>query len=282
MAEEIKKALEKDSDAKEKINEKEVQGAKAEAEINEEMKTKEQIEETEKEDKNKEKVVEAPRRRRRKTQEEITAEQVAAWKPVTKLGKMVREKKITNIDEILNKEIKILESEIVDSLIKVDHDLLFAGQSKGKFGGGKRRAWRQAQKKTKEGNKITFSALVIVGDKNGHVGVGFGKAGETLPAREKALRKAKLNIMKVKRGSGSFEGSSTEPHSIPFKVEGKCGSCKIKLIPAPQGTGLVIGNEGKKILKLAGIQDIYSQFKGQSRTTLNYAKAIIDALGKLK
>ena len=80
------------------------------------------------------------------------------------------------------------------------------------------------------------------------VGVGFGKARETLPAREKALKKAKLNIVKVKRGSGSFEGSCAEPHSIPFRVEGKCGSCQIKLLPAPQGTGLVIGNEGKKIL----------------------------------
>ena len=227
-------------------------------------------------------IEEAPRRRGRKTQEEIVAEQVASWKPKTKLGQLVKEKKITDIDEILNKKMRILEPEIVDSLVKVESDLLFAGQSKGKFGGGKRRAWRQSQKKTKEGNKVTFSALAIVGDKKGHIGIGFGKAGETLPAREKALRKAKLNIVKIKRGSGSFEGSSAEPHSIPFRVEGKCGSCKIKLLPAPQGTGLVIGNEGKKILKLAGIKDIYSQFKGQSRTTINYAKAIMDALGKLK
>src|SRR3989304_2420325 len=58
--------------------------------------------------------------------------------------------------------------------------------------------------------------------------------------------KTKLGKM-VKRGSGSFEGSSNELHSIPFKVEGKCGSVKMILMPAPQGTGLVIGKEGRKI-----------------------------------
>lgn len=205
-----------------------------------------------------------------------------SWVPKTKLGEIVKSGKIKDIDEILDKNLKILEPEIVDSLIRVESDLLFAGQSKGKFGGGKRRAWRQSQKKTKEGNIITFSALAIVGDKNGHVGLGIGKAKETLPAREKAFRKAKLNLIKIKRGSGSFEGSSNELHSIPYKVEGKCGSCKIVLIPAPLGTGLVIGDEGKKILKLAGIKDIYSRSWGQTRTTINYGRAIMQALSKLK
>ncbi len=221
-------------------------------------------------------------RRPRKTTEELLAEHLGSWKPKTKLGREVRNEKIKNLDEILDKELKILEPEIVDTLVKLETELLFAGQSKGKFGGGKRRAWRQAQKKTKEGNIVTFSALVVVGDKNGHLGVGFGKAKETLPAREKAIRKAKMNIFKIKRGSGSFDGSSTELHSIPYKVKGKCASCHIKLMPAPQGTGLVIGDEGKKILRLAGVEDIYSNSKGQSRTTLNYTKAIIDALEKLK
>lgn len=220
--------------------------------------------------------------RKRKTPEELLKEHLAGWKPETKLGKEVRAGKIKNIDEILDKNIKILEPEVVDTLLNLESDLLFVGQSKGKFGGGKRRAWRQSQKKTKEGNVVTFSAFAVIGDRKGHIGLGFGKAKETLPAREKALRKAKLNIMKIKRGSGSFEGKSTEPHSIPFKVEGKCGSVKMKLIPAPQGTGLVIGDEGKKILKLAGIKDIYSKSFGQTGTTINYGKAIIYALEKLK
>lgn len=220
--------------------------------------------------------------RRQKRSDDAAEEHLSSWAPKTKLGLIVKEGKIKSLDEILDKNMKILEPEIVDSLTKIESDLLFVGQSKGKFGGGKRRAWRQTQKKTKEGNIVTFSAFVVVGDKNGHVGIGIGKAKETLPAREKALRKAKLEIKKIKRGSGSFEGSSAEPHSIPFKVEGKCGSCKIVLIPAPQGTGLVIGNEGKKILRLAGIKDIYSRSWGQTGTTINYAKAIMQALEKLK
>jgi len=203
-----------------------------------------------------------------------------SWAPKTQLGKEVKSNKIKEIDEILAGRRKILEPEIVDNLINVESDLLLVGQSKGKFGGGKRRAWRQTQKKTMEGNVLTFSSMAVIGDKNGHVGIGLGKSKETLPSREKAKRSAKLNIIKVIRGCGHFDCACSEPHSIPFSVEGRCGSVRIKLIPAPQGTGLVIGDECKKILRLAGIRDIYSSTKGQVRTTINAAKACIAALKK--
>ena len=203
---------------------------------------------------------------------------LANWKPKTKLGKLVQDKKIIDIDEAL--KYKILESEIVDSLLKLKLDVLNIGQAKGKFGGGKRRAWRQTQKKTAEGNVPTFACMVVVGDGNGYVGLGYGRAKETLPAREKALRKAKLEIIKIKRGCGSFDCNCNEPHTVPFIVEGKCGSCRVKLMPAPQGTGLVIGDECKKILKVAGIKDVYSVSSGQIRTTINLAKACMDALKK--
>jgi small subunit ribosomal protein S5 len=206
--------------------------------------------------------------------------QIESWIPKTKLGKMVKDGKIKNIDEIIGKY-RILETEIVDSLLSLKSDLLAIGQSKGKFGGGKRRAWRQTQKKTKEGNIPTFSSLVIVGNNEGYIGMGYGRAKETLPARAKALRLAKLNIIKVKRGCGSFNCICNEKHSIPFKTEGKCSGSRIVLLPAPQGTGLVIGDECKKILKLAGIKDVYSKTFGQTRTTFNLAKACIDALTKL-
>jgi len=88
--------------------------------------------------------------------------------------------------------------------------------------------------------------------------------------------------MKLRRGCGSFDCSCDEVHSIPFKVEGKSGSSKVVLIPAPQGTGLVIGDECKKILRLAGIKDIYSQSYGQTRTTINFIRACMNALRKLK
>src|SRR3989344_6122541 len=165
---------------------------------------------------------------RRKSREEMAAEArenaLDEWKPKTALGKKVKEGKVKNIDEVLNLEQPIMEDQIVDLLMPTTSDLLLIGQSKGKFGGGKRRAWKQTQRKTMEGNVPTFSCGVIIGDKQGHVGVGFGRAKETLPAREKALRHAKLNVVKITRSCGSFDCLCEEKHSVPFIVEGKCGS----------------------------------------------------------
>ena len=214
---------------------------------------------------------------RRKREE---AEHLLGWVPKTKLGEEVKEGKIKHIDEILDSNRKILEEEIVDTLMKLRSDLIAIGQSKGKFGGGKRRAWRQTQRKTREGNVPTFSTMAVIGDGNGHVGVGEGKSKETLPARDKAIRKAKLNIMKVKRGCSAFDCACSELHTIPFEVEGKSGSVVVKLIPAPQGTGLVVGNQLKKILEFAGIKDVYSRTYGRKRTTFNFVKACIKALEK--
>ncbi|MCK9597227.1 30S ribosomal protein S5 [Candidatus Pacearchaeota archaeon] len=221
---------------------------------------------------------------RRETFEEknvrIEKEKLVAWVPKTKLGKEVKEKKIKDIDHILDNKYKILEAEIVDTLLNLKTDLFLVGQSKGKFGGGKRRAWRQTQRKTEEGNVPTFSAFAIVGDGNGHIGIGLGRAKETLPARDKAIRKAKLNIIKIVRACSDFDCACSELHSVPFKVTGKSGSTQVTLIPAPQGTGLVVGNELKKVLRLAGIKDVYSRTSGQKRTTFNLVKACFDALKK--
>lgn len=216
----------------------------------------------------------------KESHEEPEGEGYISWAPKTKLGRDVKEGRIKNIDEILDKKMKILESEIVDSLLSVKSDLISIGQSKGKFGGGKRRAWRQTQKKTKEGNVPTFSAFAVVGDENGHIGVGDGEAKETLPARDKAIRKAKLNIIKAERGCSGFDCSCSEKHTVPFKVKGKAGSVELTLIPAPQGTGLVVANELKKILKMVGIKDVYSRTSGSVRTSFNLIKACIDALKK--
>jgi len=229
-----------------------------------------------------------PKEEMKKTRAQIRGEEeiekkknsLAAWKPRTLLGKLVKEGKIKDIDEILIKHKKILEAQIVDLLLPIETDLLLVGQSKGKFGGGKRRAWRQTQRKTMEGNVVSFSCMVVAGDKKGHIGIGFGKAKETLPARDKAIRNAKINVTKITLGFESVEENKDNPHTVPFKVKGKCGSVRIKLIPAPRGTGLVAGDECKKILRLAGIKDVYTVTDGQTRTTINMAKATIDALNK--
>jgi small subunit ribosomal protein S5 len=225
-------------------------------------------------------VKETKEERMKKREEREKESRISGWIPKTKLGKEVKEGKIKNIDEILDNKNKILEEEIVDSLINVQSDLISIGQSKGKFGGGKRRAWRQTQRKTKEGNVATFSAMAVVGDENGHIGIGFGEAKETLPARDKAIRKAKLKIMKIKRTCAAFDCACAEPHTIPFKTTGKMGSVQVVLIPAPQGTGLVVADQLKKVLKLAGIKDVYSKTFGKQRTTFNLVKACIEALKK--
>lgn len=220
------------------------------------------------------------RRAKEKDPEAERQRMLDAWVPKTALGKAVKAGQEKDLDKILSSGRKILEPEIIDSLVRLESDLLLIGQAKGKFGGGKRRAWRQTQKKTMEGNVVTFSAMAVAGDKKGHVGIGYGKAKETLPARAKAFRKARLNLMRITRGFESQEDGTTEPHTVPFVVEGKCGSVRLKLLPAARGTGLVVGNELKKILRLAGIKDVYGVMRGQTRTTFNVAKACIDALKK--
>lgn len=205
-----------------------------------------------------------------------------AWTPKTNLGKEVKAGSIDNIDSILDSGKRILEHEIVDALLpELESELLEIGQSKGKFGGGKRSIWKTTQKKTKEGNKPSFTTMAVVGDKDGHVGVGVGKAKETMPAREKAIRQAKLNIIKIKRGCGSWACGCREPHTIPFEVRGKCGSLNIRINPAPKGTGLCIQSECQKLLKLAGVKDVYSKARGKTSSRINLIKACFAALKQL-
>jgi len=158
---------------------------------------------------------------------------------------------------------------------------ILVGQSKGKFGGGARRIFKQTQKKTKEGNKPSFATLAVVGNKDGYVGVGYAKAKETVPAREKSMRLAKLNLFSIKRGSGSWLSETTDPHSIPFEVQGRCGSVRITLMPAPVGKGLIIEKECAKLLALAGIKDVWSKTVGQTGTKINLVQACVEALKKL-
>lgn len=203
------------------------------------------------------------------------------WKPKTQLGRDVKEGKIKSLKEIFDSGRKILEAQIIDHLLP-EPETVFAsvGQSRGKFGGGKRTIWKQTQKKTCEGNKPKFAIMAIIGNNDGYVGVGYGKAKETMPAREKSVRDAKLNLIRIRRGCGSWECHCGECHSIPFKVSGRCGAAQITLIPAPKGTGLCIEKECRAILRLAGIKDIYSKSRNK-KTKYNLLQACIDALRNL-
>ena len=110
---------------------------------------------------------ELPVRETRKTREAREKEaQLESWVPKTELGRQVRSAKIKDINEILQRNQKILEAEIVDLLLpNLESDLIHIGQSKGKFGGGKRRPWRQTQRKTAEGNVPSFACMAVVGDR---------------------------------------------------------------------------------------------------------------------
>ncbi|RLG76694.1 MAG: 30S ribosomal protein S5 [Thermoprotei archaeon] len=186
------------------------------------------------------------------------------WVPRTKLGWMVKQGQITSIREIFENNLVIREPEIVDYLLPdLKHEILDV---------------TLVQKMTDAGRVSRFRVLVAVGNEDGYVGLGLGKARQLRIAIEKALIDAKLNITPVRRGCGSWECSCGEPHSIPFVVRGVSGSVEIVLKPAPRGTGLVAGDVAKVVLRLAGVQDVWTWSRGETRTTVNFAKAVFVAL----
>lgn len=193
-----------------------------------------------------------------------TTPQAEEWVPKTKVGRFVKEGKIASIDEIFRRNLPILEPEIVDVLLpNLQMEVLDISH---------------VQKMTDAGRVTRFRAVVVVGNRDGYVGLGKGKAKQLREALDKAVRNAKLNITPVRRGCGSWECTCGEPHSVPFTVEGKSGSVRIVLKPAPKGTGLVAGNVAKVVLSLAGIRDVWSQSYGETRTTYNFARAVYMAL----
>lgn len=186
------------------------------------------------------------------------------WVPRTKVGKLVLEGKITSLKEIFDRNLPLLEPEIVDHLLpNLKYERIDAGL---------------VQKMTDAGRRTRFRVIVVVGNEDGFVGVGLGKAKQYVEALNKAVRDAKLNIVPVRRGCGSWECRCGEPHSVPFTVVGKSGSVRVIIKPAPKGTGLVAGEVAKVVLRLAGIRDAWMDTFGETRTTVNFAKATVNAL----
>ena len=190
------------------------------------------------------------------------------WQPKTKLGMLVKEGQITDIHEVFRKGYQIKEPEIVDVLLpevnaRENQEVLDIALT---------------VRMTDSGRRVRFRVLAAVGNRDGYVGLGIGHGREVGIAIRKAINYAKMNIIEIKRGCGSWECRCRRPHSIPFAVEGKSGSVKVKLMPGPRGLGLVIGDVGKKVLSLAGVKDVWSQTLGETRTTVNFAKAVFEAL----
>ncbi|MFZ8823435.1 MAG: 30S ribosomal protein S5 [Desulfurococcales archaeon] len=192
---------------------------------------------------------------------------IEEWKPRTKLGWLVKEGNVTSLKEIFDMNMKIKEPEIVDSLLgrELQHEIIDINM---------------VQKMTDAGRITRFRVVVVVGNQYGFVGLGVGKARQLRMAVDKAIMDAKLNIIPVRRGCGSFECGCSEPHSIPYQVRGKAGSVEVVLKPAPKGAGLVAGDTAKVVLRYAGIRDIWSWSRGKTSTTINFAMAVFDALKK--
>lgn len=129
----------------------------------------------------------------------------------------------------------------------------------------------RVSKKTKGGNKISFSVLVVVGDKKGRVGVGLGKAPDVLSGIKKGIKQAKRNLFQV-----PMKGST-----IPHEIRVKKGAADILLKPAPSGTGVIAGGPVRTVVEAAGIRDIVSKILG-TRNKASNVYTTIEALKQLR
>jgi len=184
---------------------------------------------------------------------------------VTKLGRLVREGKIKSVEEIFLFSLPIKEYQIVDFLLgpAVRDEVMKI---------------MPVQKQTSAGQRTRFKCYVAVGDGNGHIGLGVKAAKEVATAIRGAIINAKMNLVPVRRGYWGLNAGL--PHTVPCKVSGKCGSVRVRLIPAPRGSGIVASLIPKKLMNMAGIEDVYSSSTGHTRTRGNLAMAVYHALSK--
>jgi small subunit ribosomal protein S5 len=204
-------------------------------------------------------------RRNNSNDESISA--LRSWTPRTRLGREVMAGHIITYEQAMASGLPIREVEIVDALIPNLEDEIIKVN--------------MVQRMTDSGRRVRFNVMACVGNKDGYVGLAMAKGKEVSQTIRKALTAAKLNIIQIQRGNGSWESSVGPGTSVPFKVQGQAGSTKVTLMPAPAGKGLVIGETGKKVLVLAGVTDVLSRTKGQTRTTINYAAATFNALAEI-
>ncbi len=204
------------------------------------------------------------RPRNKSTMRPRRREPTTEWIPSTKLGKLVAQGKVSDMSQALATRLPLREAEIVDRLLPdMEEEVLDVNR---------------VQRMTDSGRRLRFAVTVAIGNKNGFVGIGRAKGKEVGPTIRKAIDDAKLNMIEIKRGCGSWECGCGKPHTLPFAVTGKSGSVVVNLKPAPRGVALAAGDVAKKMLTLAGVRDAWVSTKGHTRTTVNYALAAYDAL----
>ncbi|SEL90971.1 MULTISPECIES: 30S ribosomal protein S5 [Haloferax] len=186
------------------------------------------------------------------------------WEPRTRLGRMVQNGDVTSMDHALETGLPLKEPQIVDQLLPgLDDEVLDINM---------------VQRMTDSGRRVKFRCVVAVGNRDGYLGYAEARDDQVGGAIQKAIEVAKLNIIKVDRGSGSWEDRAGGLNSLSRKAEGKAGSVTVKVIPAPQGLGLAAAETVRNILELAGVQDAWTKSDGNTRTTVNLAKATYNAL----
>ena len=186
------------------------------------------------------------------------------WVPVTRLGKKVQEGEIDTMEDALNSGLPLKEPEVTDRLLPgLEDEVLDINM---------------VQRMTDSGRRVKFRCVVVIGNRNGYVGYAEGRDDQVGAAIQKAIEIAKLNIIKVNRGSGSWEDQPGGNHSLARKATGAAGSVEVEIIPAPKGLGLAAAETPRKVLELAGIEDAWTKSHGNTRTTVNFAKATFNAL----
>jgi len=192
---------------------------------------------------------------------------VEAWEPKTELGKDVKAKRITTIEQVFHEGRRIEEPEIIDALLPDLNNEVIEIAS--------------VQRMTKNNRKMKFRATAIVGDSKGHVGVGSGKDVEVKAAIESGIVDAKSKVIPVIMGCGSWQCRCGTKHSLPFKVTGRCGSVEVIIKPAPRGLGIVASGPVKRMLELAGVKDAWTFSRGRTRARYNTVVAVYRALGSI-
>ena len=129
----------------------------------------------------------------------------------------------------------------------------------------------RCSKVVKGGRRFSFAALVVVGDRSGTVGVGYGKANEVPLAVEKGVKDAKKSLNKI----------SLADRTIPHSINGKYRATKVALVPASPGTGVIAGSSARAVLEYAGVQDVLTKVYG-SMSAKNVVKATLDGLMRLR
>ena len=194
----------------------------------------------------------------------MSADDMNGWVPTTRLGRMVQEGEVETMDDALESGLPFKEPEITDQLLpNLDDEVLDINM---------------VQRMTDSGRRVKFRCVVAIGDRNGYVGYAEGRDDQVGSAIQKAIEIAKMNMIKVSRGCGSWECGCGRPHTVAHRTVGTAGSVEVELLPAPRGLGLAGGETVRHVLELAGIEDIWTRSSGQTRTTVNFAKATFKAL----